>query len=299
MPKSIVFGANGYIGRHLVYSLMEKEHEVLSVGVEDKSLDDVANYVQVDVTDKSQIESISFDVDYIFVFAGLIGTKNGFDKYEAFVNVNVIGLLNILDHIVKTKSKATLIFPSTRLVYKGKKDAFLVENDEKECKTIYAQNKLSCEGILEMYSNFYDVKYLVFRICVVYGNRFDDNYSYGTIGFFLSKAMKGEDIVLYGSGEPKRTFTHVEDITNIILISINERDMLNQIFNIGSLNNSDLNEVAKMIANKFGVGVKYTEWPMEAAKLESGDTMFADTKMQANLQYKYQNNLESWLNRIS
>jgi len=299
MPKSIVFGANGYLGRHLVYSLIKKEHDVLPVGKEEKSVDEIENYLQVDITDKNQIEHINFDVDFIFVFAGLSGTKNGFDRYQDFINVNVIGLLNILDHIVKTKSKAKLIFPSTRLVYKGKKDAYLLEDDIKECKTIYAQNKLSCESILKMYANFFKVNYLVFRICVVYGNRFDDNYSYGTIGFFLNKAMKGEDIVLYGSGEPKRTFTHIEDVTSVILESLENRDMINQIFNIGSFDNTDLNEVANLIANKFKVGVNFIPWPKEAIKLESGDTMFDDSKLQGKLNYEYKYSLKDWINIIS
>ena len=57
------------------------------------------------------------------------------------------------------------------------------------------------------------------------------NYSYGTIGFFLSKAMKKENINMYGDGELKRTFTHVYDICNStikfnIVITKNELSQL-------------------------------------------------------------------------
>ena len=84
----------------------------------------------------------------------------------------------------KAKSTAKIVFPSTRLVYKGK-DEPLLENDTKEFKTIYSINKYACEQYLKMYSDVFDIRYCIFRICVPYGSLLDGVSSYGTAEFFI------------------------------------------------------------------------------------------------------------------
>lgn len=298
MITSIIFGANGYIGRHLTHYLLQEGHNVIPLGLQETSVDKLINYQSIDITNKEAVAKLDFDVDYIFIFAGITGTKAGFDHYQKYVKVNELGLLNILEHRKNTGGKAKIIFPSTRLVYKGNKDNLSDENAEKEAKTVYAQNKLACEGYLKMYANFYDIDYTIYRICVVYGNIFDDNYSYGTIGFFLSRAMNGNDITLYGQGEPKRTFSHVEDICQLIVHSIDHETTKNEIFNIGSHDNRDLLSVAQRIAKKYQVQVSFVDWPEEAEKLESGDTMFDGSKLQNLLNYNYKHQINNWIDSL-
>lgn len=298
MKKAIIFGANGYLGRHIAHSLTKKGVAFISVGQAPISVDNYSNYEKIDVTSKSAVESLSFEVDYIFVFSGLTGTDKGFDQYQEFVKVNEIGLLNILNHHKNTKSKARIIFPSTRLVYKGSKDVFLTEQAEKEAKTIYAQNKLACEGYLKMYNNYYNIDYTIFRICVPYGNLINNSYSYGTIGFFLNKAISGENISLFGDGSLKRTFSYVGDIAEIIVEASELKETKNDVYNIGSNDNLSLLEVANLVANKFKVGVEHVEFPEKALKIESGDTMFDDNKLKKLINYDYKYQLENWLNNI-
>ncbi len=297
MQKSIVFGANGYLGRHLVHFL-QNLHQVTPLGKSHQSIDDYENYKSVDIADFNQVSKIDFDVDYIFVFAGLTGTNVGFDKYDDFIKSNEIGLLNILKHHVNTKSKARIIFPSTRLIYKGIENTFLKEEDEKEALTIYAQNKLSCENYLKMYANNFGVDYTIFRICVPYGNLLSKDYSYGTIGFFLNKASKNENITLFGKGEVKRTFTHVEDICSSVIKTLNFKASINTIFNIGSNDNLSLLEAAKLFSDKYQVNIDFVDWPKEALKIESGDTLFDDKKIITLTNYQYQHSLNEWIKTL-
>ncbi len=298
MATSIILGANGYIGRHLTHFLAQAGHTIIPADVQETSVDGVEHYQKLDITDIENVNKLNFNVDYIFVFAGLTGTKVGFDQYQKYLKVNEVGLLNVLEHRKTTGGHAKIIFPSTRLVYKGNKDQLSKETFEKEAKTIYAQNKLACEGYLSMYANFFDIDYTTYRICVPYGNVFDQNYSYGTIGFFLNRAMKGENITLYGEGEPKRTFTHVEDICQLIINSINLPETKNETFNIGSDDNRDLLSVAEQIARKYEVGVDFVDWPDAARRLESGDTMFDGSKLQNLLNYKYKHHINDWINHL-
>ncbi|OFY91460.1 MAG: hypothetical protein A3K10_10715 [Bacteroidetes bacterium RIFCSPLOWO2_12_FULL_31_6] len=298
MKKSIVFGANGYIGRHLVYYLSKQKQTVIPSDISAKSIDHHQNYTPIDITNLNQVIQLDFDVDYIYCFGGLTGTNVGFDKYKDFVEVNEIGLLNVLTHHKNSNSKARIVFPSTRLVYKGQKDVFLTEEAPKEALTIYAQNKLSCEEYLKQYATNFNVDYTVFRIGVPYGNVFDKNFSYGTVGFFYNKAKNNENITLFGKGELRRTFTHVEDICSAIIETLKTADSKNTIFNIGSNDNLSLLEVAKLFAAKFKVSINFSEWPESALKVESGDTIFDDTKIKKAIPYHCKNAINNWIENL-
>ncbi|MBN8569601.1 MAG: NAD-dependent epimerase/dehydratase family protein, partial [Ignavibacteria bacterium] len=204
--KVQILGSNGYIGKnfsHYLHNLQKINSELFDV--HPNSIHPNIQYTQLDISNNSEVSKIKFDSDFIFIFSGLTGTGAGFIKYEDYVKINEIGLLNILNSLHEQNYKGRIIFPSTRLVYKGIKDTALNEDSEKEFKTPYALNKYSCEQFLKMYNNMYGLSYIVFRICVPYGNLVGDEYSYGTVGFFLNKAAKGENITLYGDGSQKRT----------------------------------------------------------------------------------------------
>jgi UDP-glucose 4-epimerase len=298
MKKSIVFGSNGYIGRHLVYFLNQQEQVVISSDVAEKSIDKHTNYNSINITNFNEVTSLDFDVDYIYCFGGLTGTNVGFDKYKDFIEVNEIGLLNILTHHKNSNSKARIVFPSTRLVYKGQTAIFLSEEAPKEALTIYAQNKLSCEEYLKQYAINFDIDYTIFRICVPYGNIFDENFSYGTVGFFYNKAKNNDNITLFGKGELRRTFTHVEDICSAIIETLKTPSSKNNVFNIGSNDNLSLFEVAKLFATKFKVSIDFAEWPEQALKVESGDTIFDDTKIKKTTHYTYKNSISNWIENL-
>jgi len=295
--KSIIIGSNGYLGRHLANELKQQAYENLNFDIQEKPAPEIENYQRLNISNKEDLDQLDSDVDYIFLFAGLTGTADGFDRAEDFIRVNELGLLNLLNWMRETNCKARIVFPSTRLVYQGRKNHALIESDPKECKTIYALNKLACENLLWMYHNAFGINYTVFRICVPYGNSFGDAYSYGTLGFFLSKALQCEDITLFGDGSIRRTFTHVDDITRIIMEAIEKPSSKNEIFNIGGENNSLL-EVAEMIAKKFGVSVQLVDWPDMALKLESDDTVFDDGKLKHVVNIKYYKNLKTWIDKL-
>ena len=206
--KVAIIGGKGYLGNHLVYYLKQRDIFPMVYDVQES---DEPNYKKIDITNPDSVASIDLNVDYIFMFAGLTGTYAGFDKYQLYNTINEIGLLNLLDAIRNSQYRPKIIFPSTRLVYKGV-DKALKETDEKETKTIYAVNKIACEGLLQAYKASFDIPYTVFRICIPYGNLLSSDYSFGTVGFFIKMAKSGKDITLYGGGHIKRTFTHMEDL---------------------------------------------------------------------------------------
>jgi len=295
--KSILIGSNGYLGKHLAFHLQKEGFQNANYDIQARAPSTVSNYGQIDMTSENAFDALDPGVDFIFLFAGLTGTANGFDDYKKFIAVNELGLLNLLDWMRKSNSRARLVYPSTRLVYKGAKNHLIEEDGPKETKTIYALNKLNAENILWMYHNAFAVDYTVFRICVPYGNLFDDRFSYGTLGFFINKAKNCEDITLFGDGRIGRTFTHVSDVSTVIIKAIQTDKTKNEIFNLGGENLSLL-EVAKLVAKKYGVGIQFTEWPSMALKLESDDTVFDDSKLRGIIDTQYSYSIAGWVDSL-
>ncbi len=276
--RCIVIGGQGFIGKHLVYYLKKNGHQVMSYDILENQEE---GYIRIDMTKRSSVSEIDLNVDYVFMFAGLTGTYAGFEAYTNYICVNEISLLNILDTIRRSDYRPKVVFPSTRLVYKGV-DKPLKEEDEKECKTIYAANKIACEGYLKAYHDSFDIPYTIFRICIPYGNLLSTDYSFGTVGFFIKQAMAGKDITLYGGGTIKRTFTHMEDLCRQVIEGAFKDDSNGEIYNVGGETLS-LHDAAEIIAKKYGVNVTTVPWPERDLRIESDHTYFDDTKIQALL----------------
>lgn len=261
MMRIALFGGNGYLGSQLAAYYAAQE-------------------AMCDVFDKPSFDVTRFDcwdsfkpTDYsaILFFAGMTGTEKSFTDAGRFLAVNEQGLLNLLIRLAPLGSHAPkVIFPSSRLVYKGA-DIPLTEDAPKEAKTVYAANKLACEYLLQAYHVRYGLPFAVVRICVPYGNIVSANYSYGTIGFFLKQAEAGGPITLYGDGSLRRTFTHVADICFAVegLICSDATG----IFNIGGQDLS-LIDSAKIVAKRKQVEISFVPWPQDALTLESGSTVF-------------------------
>ena len=298
MKRIAVLGANGYIARNLVYVLKRdySDYELMLYGCENESIDGEKNYTIVDMTNRNSVKKIDLSCDIVFMFVGRTGSVNGFDEYDSFIDTNEKTLLNLLSEYRSQNSKARIIYPSTRLVYKGD---FKPQNEEseKEFKTIYAINKYACEQYLEQFHRVYDVQYTIFRICIPYGTLVPKASSYGTAEFMLKKATKGENISLYGDGSVRRTLTYIEDLCICLIEGALSSKCANQIFNIGGEDYS-LKEMAELISKKYGVGVDYVQWPNIASKIESGDTVFDESKLCKILGNTNRYKFSDWINNI-
>lgn len=294
MKKIIIIGANSYIARNLLF-VMKKKYEDIDIKLYDyaeKHIDGEENYYSIDILSKESVATIDMKCDYIYMFVGKTGSANGFEEYDMFIDINERALLNVLNEYRNQNSSAKIIFPSTRLVYKGK-DGLQKEDDEKEFKTIYAVNKYACEQYLKQYNLIYNVNYCIFRICIPYGTLISNASSYGTAEFMLNKAKRGENITLYGDGSVRRTLTYMGDLCDVLIDGAFNSNLNNDVYNIGGENYS-LREMAEKIAKKWEVGIDYIAWPEIAKKIESGDTVFDDSKIKELCDISYKMKFETW-----
>ena len=275
MIRCTILGSNGYIGRHIADFLHKMGCSVFCYDLQPLGY---FNYTQVDLCKRAELSKINLDVDYIYVFAGITGTYRGFDDYEKYVSVNEIGLLNLLDAIRQSEFRPHIVYPSSRLVYKGCED-LLDEDAKKETRTIYAVNKLACEGYLKAYSQSFNITYSIFRICVPFGNLLSDDYSFGTVGFFINQARNRGEITLYEGGYIRRTFTSINDVCYQIIKASQHPKGRNSIFNVGG-NQYSLYEVACTIASEFKAKVSTIPYPPNEKLIESGSTCFDAAKIE-------------------
>lgn len=298
MKRIAILGANGYIARNLIY-VLKRDYPDCTLklyGIENKSIDQYENYISVDMTDRESIAQIDMDCDIIFMFVGRTGSANGFDEYDSFIDTNEKTLLNLLSEYRRQDSKARIVYPSTRLVYKGKK-GLQSEDADKEFKTVYAINKYACEQYLQQFNQVFNVQYTVFRICIPYGTIIPNASSYGTAEFMLSKAKAGENITLYGDGTLRRTVTFIEDLCKTLVDGALSEECANDVFNIGGEDYS-LGEMAKLISEKYGVGVDYVKWPDLALTIESGDTVFDSGKLDRVLGKHTISRFSDWIDHL-
>jgi len=293
--KAIIVGANSYIARNMIKVLKNNEAVELVAAYDRQGHhnDDIKTYRQIDILDMESLKTADLKADHIFFFTGKTGTEAGFDQYDSFIDINEKGLLNLLTVYREQQSRAKIIFPSTRLVYKGKPGP-QKEDSEKEFKTLYAVNKFACEQYLKMYAAVYGVKYCIFRICVPYGTLVRGASSYGTAEFMLERARKGENITLFGDGSIRRTLTYIEDLCKIMISGAMSPNCENDVFNIGGEDYS-LRDMADLIAEKYNAQVEYVKWPETALKIESGDTVFESGKLDSIIEYNRSMTFEKWL----
>ena len=168
--KVTIVGANSFIARNLLFVLKQRKPDcdIKLYDYTDTHIDGEKSYTSIRILQQESVSQIDMDCDVIFMFVGKTGSADGFDNYNTFIDINECSLLNLLYEYRRQNSRAKIIFPSTRLVYKGC-DKPLKEDAPKEFKTIYAINKFACEQYLELYSEIYNITYCIFRICVPYG----------------------------------------------------------------------------------------------------------------------------------
>lgn len=295
--RAAIIGANGYIARNML-TVNSTAHyaETVPCGHSPAHVDGAAGYRMVDLARQEDVEQAIDGCDVIFFFAGKTGTVQGFDEPDEFLDTNERLLLHLLSAYRKINSQAKIVFPSTRLVYKGS-DSPLREDAPKEFLTPYAMHKYACEQYLEMYGRQYGVRYCVMRICVPYGTLVRPVSSYGTLDFFLRQARETGQIGIYGDGSQRRTVTYIGDLCHILWQAGLDDQCANDVYNVGGEDMS-IRELAQHVARATGAEVVEKLWPEEARRVESGSTVFDAGKLNNLLGYEPQMTVERWIHEM-
>jgi len=273
-----------------VVDLVSQGHEVNIPLTQDGS--------RLDLTKPKSLVQIDWDVDVVYMFVGVTGTSASFDQFDTFLLGNELSLLNVLNSIKLSPNRPRVVFPSSRLIYRGSEKQ-LLESDLQQSNTLYAANKIACEHYLSAYAKAFDIPYTIFRVCVPYANLLGEQYSFGTVGNLITQAKNNGRICLYGGGLVRRTFTHIQDLIEMILSASSHPLTVNQTYNIPGENLS-LYEAACIIADTTkGVFIESVDWPEFDSRIESGSTVFDGKKLSDTLDLPTLHRFKDWATKIS
>jgi UDP-glucose 4-epimerase len=300
LHKILITGANGYLGAHLAARLMDSGHDVLLSDRAPKSKFNYSNYIQEDLQNPINLGKLLKDVKIVFFFTGKTGAADeSFNNPKDFIVGNEVTLTNLLQYVKGLSDKPKMIFPSTRLLYKGLDASQLSEDSELEAKTVYAVNKLACENYLDLYQRCFDIDYLIFRISLPYGSFIDNmKASHGVMSFLIENAQQSKPLKMFGDGMQIGSFIHVSDLVDIILKGALNESIKNEIFNVGGHDNLTMKKVMFEIASKFKVKVEQVDWPKLSGCVEHGDLILNSSKLEKATNFTYRYRFVQWLKNL-
>ena len=253
--KCLVIGGAGFIGSNLVDRLTRDGHKVqvwdnLITGKKD-NVNPRAHFINCDITgnyDARKVLMSEFKPDVVFHLAAMARVQPSIENPIEFNNVNVNGLLNVLNLCVECGVKR-FIFSSSSSVYGDAKQVPTTE----ECKlnpiSPYALQKLIGEQYCKLYSKLYGLDTVCLRYFNVYGERQTLDGAYCLVmGIFARQRLNSEPMTINGNGEQRRDFTYVGDVVEANIKTSNMKVKFGgDVFNIGNGDNRSVNEIADMI----------------------------------------------------
>ena len=247
--RILVTGGAGFIGSHLVEYFQGKAEvrvlDSLRTGYM-KNLDGFdVEFIKGDIRDRETVRKAMQGVDYVFHFAALISVPESMEKIQECVDINVNGLLVVLEEAAAAGVKK-LCFSTSAAIYGDNPVVPKLETMIPEPKSPYAITKLDGEYYCNMFTREGRLQTACLRYFNVFGPRQDPKSAYAAaIPIFTAKAVTNEDITIFGDGEQTRDFIYVKDIVEAnVFMAMND---FTGVYNIAYGSKITINDLVKEI----------------------------------------------------
>jgi UDP-glucose 4-epimerase len=254
--KILITGGAGFIGSHIVEHYQRRAVEIrvldnLRSGYR-HNLDGLHHdLIEGSITDRALVRRAVEGVDFIFHLAALVSVPESMEKPAECVDINVTGLLNVLEEAAAAGVRK-LVFASSAAVYGDNPEVPKVESMMPEPKSPYAITKLDGEYYLEMFRREGRLETASIRFFNVFGPRQDPKGAYAAaVPIFIEKALRGEDITIFGDGGQTRDFIYVKDIAGALAYAV-ETPSVTGVFNAGYGGEITINDLAAGIVAAAG-----------------------------------------------
>src|SRR6478736_5400432 len=262
--RVLVTGGLGFIGSMLARRLVELGAQITLVdslipiyggnlrnvaGIEDRVKINIA-----DVRDEYSMDYLVQGQDFLFNLAGQSSHLDSMRDPYTDLEINCRAQLSILEACRKHNPGLKLVYTSTRQIY-GKPDYLPVDERHPLHPTdVNGINKMAGEWYHILYNNVYGIRATSLRMTNTYGPRqYVKDARMGFIGWFIRKAVLGEEIQIYGDGSQIRDFNYVDDVVDALL-RVGATDEANgQVFNLGGEPISHV-EVTQLLIKVAGRG---------------------------------------------
>jgi dTDP-glucose 4,6-dehydratase len=284
MPRALVTGAAGFIGSHLSEYLLDRGMSV--IGMDNLATGDIANvehltgrdfiFVKHDVTNYLTIEG---PLDYIFHFAS---PASPIDYLKLPIQTLKVGSLGTHNGLGLAKAKgARFLIASTSEVYGDplvhpQKEEYWGNVNPVGPRGVYDEAKRFAEAITMAYHRAHGIETRIVRIFNTYGPRMrvQDGRA---IPAFMSQALRGEDVTVFGDGSQTRSLCYVSDLVDGIyrLMMSDTPDPVN----IGNPHELTIRALAERIVSLAGSKSRIVErsLPVDDPKVRQPDITRART----------------------
>ena len=253
-----VTGGAGFIGSHLVDRLIDNGHTVLvidNLSSGNKAfVNSKAQFIEMDIRD-SNLSSIicEFKPEYIFHEAAQTEVSVSMNNPKLDCDVNLMGLINVLDAAVKCGVKK-LLMPSSAAIY-GNLDTLPLDESMIGVPTsFYGLTKLTTEHYLRIYHEAFGLPYICYRYSNVFGPRQGNGGEGGVISIFANAIVQDSPIIIYGDGKQTRDFIYVDDVVEANILGM-EHQVIG-IYNVSTGISSSVNLLVDEFRNISGKDIE-------------------------------------------
>jgi UDP-glucuronate 4-epimerase len=273
MPHVLVTGGAGFIGSHLVDSLLRDGARVTVIDNFDPFYDrslklanivahrDSASWrlVEGDIRDASILPSLPGDIDIIVHLAAAAGVRPSIAEPVRYQEVNVYGTQNLLE-FARVRGIRQFVFGSSSSVYGVNPRVPWSEEDQMLPISPYASTKISGELLGHVYAHLHGIRFIALRLFTVYGPRQRPDLAINT---FTKLMLAGQPIPLFGDGSTRRDYTYVGDIVTGLRAAIDYDRTPFEIINLGNNHAVGLMELVRELEGVLGVTATIDRQPAQ------------------------------------
>jgi UDP-glucose 4-epimerase len=272
--RTLVTGGAGFIGSHLCEALIDRGDEVfvlddLSTG-KFENIEHIKGLTSVvdSVLNQDVVREMVRDVDNVYHLAATLGVQKVVDEPILTIMNNIQGTEVLLEETCRYRKR--LLITSTSEVYgKSDREVFCEDDDRIMGSThlsrwSYAASKAIDEFLALAYWRTKRLSCVVVRLFNTVGPRQTGRYGM-VVPRFVEAALKNEPITVYGDGEQTRCFASVRDVVPALVALMDRSDINGEIFNIGSTDRINMNDLAKRVIEQTGSQSEIIHIPYDQA----------------------------------
>ena len=260
----LITGGAGFIGSHLAEALLAADHKVAVVDdLSTGSLENIAHllegpnfrFIRESVRNEVTMTPLVDYCDVIFHLAAAVGVQLIVDRPVHTIETNIHGSEVMLN--LANKFRRKIVVASTSEVYgKNTKVPFREDDDTTLGSTrftrwSYACSKMVDEFLALAYHDQFGLETIVCRFFNTIGPRQSGQYGM-VVPRFVRRALRGETIDIYGTGEQSRCFSNVADVVGALIALIACPAAIGEVINVGSGESVTIRGLAEKIIEMTG-----------------------------------------------
>jgi UDP-glucose 4-epimerase len=267
MTKIMVTGAAGFIGSHLVNTLLQQGEQVIGIDEFNDYYDPQLKRKNIATFENSpnftlvegdiqflDLPKLFQDVEIVYHQAAQAGVRNSWGQgFRAYTERNINTTQVLLEAAKDASRLKRLVFASTSSVYGDAETLPTHEEIAPKPVSPYGITKLAAERLCGLYHKNFGVPFVSLRYFTVYGPRQRPDMAFHK---FFKGVLQDEAIPVYGDGQQTRDFTFVSDAVAANLAAATAPEAVGEIFNIGGGSRVVLTEVLDTMEEIVGKPLK-------------------------------------------